>query len=109
MITLRWDNPPKGNDFSAYNIYRSKDDGKEYKRLNQNPYIILIPDNAKSNFKPNYSDTSVVDYVRYKYLLKGITAFGDLSNSAEVEGMGSYKTPPPAPVVHKPVQTSNFR
>ena len=105
LIILRWQNPPKGNYYTAYDVYRSKDGGKSYNKLNKNPYVILIPNDAKGDFEPSYSDTSVVNYVKYIYQLKGITAFGDFSKPAEVEAMSKDMTPPPAPIVHKPVQT----
>jgi fibronectin type 3 domain-containing protein len=105
-VVLRWTQPLKGNQFTAYNIYRSEDGGKEYKLLSEDPYIPLVQKAARSKeeFEPSYTDTTVVNYRKYKYQVRGFTPFGDISKPSEVDAMPRDLTAPPAPIVQKPVQ-----
>jgi fibronectin type 3 domain-containing protein len=103
-ITLRWKDYPPGLAYSAYNVYRSEDGGKSYTRLNANPVVTPYREGFHEKLMPTYTDTTIVNYRRYRYQVRGITPFAEESKPAEVEAYGTDKTPPPRPVIGKPEQ-----
>ncbi len=107
-VTLRWRNPsdPRGG-FTAYNIYRSPDHGKNYTILNNLPFLTAAGEKQKIKGEQLYTDTSAVDYVPYRYRIVGITPFADYSKPAETDGMAVDLTPPPAPRIRKPVDLAS--
>ncbi len=108
-ITLRWDENPPGRAFSGYNVYRSDDGGKSYRQLNENPIVTPYRVGAREKLLPNYTDTTVVNYVKYHYRVRGITPFAELSKPADIEAWGTDRTPPPRPILLQPKQTGRNR
>ncbi len=103
-ITLHWGDFPAGLAYSGFNIYRSEDGGKTYRKLNENPVVTPYREGAREKTMPNYTDTTVVNYRKYRYQVRGITPFAELSKPAEVEAYGTDRMPPPRPVIGKPEQ-----
>ncbi len=103
-VTLHWKDYPPGLAYSAFNIYRSEDGGKTYKRLNGNPVVTPYREGAREKLMPNYTDTTVINYRKYRYQVRGITPFADESKPAEIEAYATDLTPPPRPVIGKPEQ-----
>ncbi len=101
-VTLRWKSPidPRGG-LTAFNIYRSSDNGKEFKKLNDFPFVTAVGGKLEGN--QVFTDTSAVDYVHYRYMVEGTTPFGDASLPATVDAMAQDLTPPPPPTIKKPV------
>jgi hypothetical protein len=114
---LHWNRRQLGN-FSAYDIERSDDAGKNWVAMNKTPY--LTPDKIPpvSGTMQRKSDTIVKkisalvrdhqvfmdslpqDYHPYMYRVRGINAFAEWSPwSAPIEVAGRDLTPPVAPVI----------
>ena len=90
-ITLFWANP-RNEHYSAYNLYRSDDDGKNPVKLNKSPILPMQPDNMQGQSSPEKSDIpgSFVDSVlinnkTYTYCLRGINMFAEESDCAEIK------------------------
>ena len=104
-VTLRWKNPAGFHGaFTAFNIYRSADNGRPYAKLNDLPFLTATGEKRTIDGGQVFTDTSAVDYVRYRYRVEGITPFADASEPAEVDGMAIDLTPPPPPKIKKPTQ-----
>ncbi|HEY6952990.1 MAG TPA: hypothetical protein VI758_11315 [Bacteroidota bacterium] len=103
QIALRWKDMP-GGGYSGYFLFRSEDGGKTYKRLNQNPFVNVTPESSKEKGVPRYTDTSIVNYRKYRYEVKGVTPFAELGSPASVESYGRDLTAPMAPQIANPVQ-----
>ncbi len=83
------------NIHSAFYIERSED-GKNFKRLNQLPFVPMKNPQLEEQEFHTYSDTLVQNYKKYWYRIIGIDAFGILSPPGEViTAMSRDKTPPP--------------
>ena len=106
LLIVRWSHPPQGERYSGYLVSRSDDGGKKYNTLTVSPLVNPTPASASEEAEPSYTDTAVVNYRKYRYQVRGISPFGDMSRAAEVEGMARDFTPPPAPVGLKTMQLS---
>ncbi len=106
VIHLFWYNNPTGDRYSAFYIERSKD-GQNYKRLNRLPYVYSQRQGRLP--KPiEFIDTTIANYVKYRYRVIGISAFGDLSKPSDVViGMGRDLTPPHPPIITQIQNTDN--
>lgn len=105
LIILRWNNAP-GNGFSGFYVERSDDNGATYKRVNAIPIVPITPDNALQEMTPRFTDSTIVNYRAYRYRVRGITPFAELSEPAEIQAMGRDLTPPPTPRMKKPLLPS---
>ena len=96
-IILSWDREYE-NYYSGWYIEKSSD-GKNYIRLNEDPYIDSPTDDLGiKSTTMTYSDSLEKNYVKYHYRLIGINPFAELSVPSDpVMGMGRDRTPPPAP------------
>ena len=103
-VNLQWKDYPPGLAYSAFNVYRSEDGGRTYKRLNSNPVVTPYRQGTREQTMPGYTDTTAVNYRRYKYQVRGITPFAEESKPAEIEAWATDLKPPPRPVVGKPTQ-----
>ena len=80
--------------YTAFYIEKSED-GKTFKRLNENPYISSNQFGERFNQYFIYSDSLIDNYKYYGYRLIGITPFGELSPVSEVVfAAGRDLTPP---------------
>ncbi len=103
QVALRWADPP-GSGFSGYFVFRSEDKGKTYKKLNDFPFVNVTPEQAKGQGVPRFLDTAVVNYKIYRYALRGVTPFGELSSPAELETYGRDLRGPGSPEAQNPTQ-----
>ena len=98
-VKFHWSGLESRRYFSAYNIERSSDGGKIYKRVNKFPIIQTAA--PKKLYLPDSMvviDSLPQNYFRYYYKITGITPFGDLGKSSPaLHVMGVDKTPPSAP------------
>lgn len=106
-INLNWDRALP-EQYSAYLIDRSDDNGSTYKRITQSPIMVSPQDGVPTemNRTGTYSDTNIINYRTYKYRLYGVTPFGDLTIAAETQAMGRDVTPLSAPFINTPNQIS---
>lgn len=103
-VKLHW----KENDaYSGYYVYRSDDGGQSYKKLNDLPIVTITPANAYTQAEPSYLDTTTTNYIEYKYQVRGVTAFAELSDAAETKAISKDKKAPLAPRINKPEQISS--
>ncbi len=102
-VVLHWNDHP-ASPYSAYTVARSDDDGRTWHDLTAIPFVVLTPDNAREKPTPRYDDTTVTNYRRYRYRVRGISPFAEASEPAEIAAMGRDVTPPHAPSAHNPKQ-----
>lgn len=104
-VQLSWKNLPLGKSYSGFFVSRSDDGGLHYTRLNRAPFAFGRRGNGVAETL-YFTDTTAVNYHPYRYRVQGVTPFAELSEPAEVDGMAGDRTPPPPPVIQKPVQVS---
>lgn len=107
-IELRWEGRPR-DEYSGYNIYRSDDNGRTYRKLNTRPIVLVTSPGVNQVGIGTYTDSTVVNYRVYRYQVRGINAFGELSAPAEAEAMARDLTPPVPPMVKNPEQIGATR
>lgn len=94
QIVLRWNREDHKN-YTAFYIEKSSN-GRNYSRLNEKPYINAVSTDFSDLPFITFLD-SVDNYVPQYYRIKGIDAFGDLSEPSEPQKlMGRDRTPPKA-------------
>lgn len=95
VIELAWDKKVYGQFYTAFNMYRSADKGKTWKKLNDIPFASTGIKNEDLYF---YKDSLDENYVKMQYQLEGITPFAVTGPRSDViEVMGRDRTPPTAP------------
>lgn len=95
LIELAWDKKVYGQFYSAFNIYRSPDNGKTWKKLNEIPFASTGIKNQELFF---FKDSLAQNYVTMQYQLEGITPFAVTGPKSEIiTAMGRDRTPPTAP------------
>ena len=100
-ILLHWDNI---GGFTAFWVERSEDGGRSYRRLTTVP-LVRVYGEGEEGHHWIYRDTTVRNYVRYRYRVIGITPFGEQSPPAEIDAMGRDRTPPQPPTLLQPMPT----
>ena len=92
VVNLKW----SGKKFSAFNLYRSDDDGKTFSRINKLP---ILPSNTGNDTTAtiSHSDTISQLYKTYHYQIKGITPFSDESQSSNTIKVYAFKSEIPIP------------
>jgi fibronectin type 3 domain-containing protein len=106
MIRLTWDNLPAGRGYSGFYISRADEGSGKFTRVNSMPYVTAKKKLTAGDRSQSFTDTNVVNYIRYRYRIEGVTPFAELSEPAETEGFAGDRTPPPPPVIMKPEQLS---
>lgn len=86
---LKWTLPTR-SVYSAYNIERSDDNGVNYLKINNLPYY-PVGNSADENFG-TYSDSVATLQKTYKYRVRGIDPFADLSAPSNVVSVYAYET-----------------
>jgi hypothetical protein len=90
LVELSWPHNKDLMRWSGFYIERSND-GINYKRLNERPFITM----TEARNTTNYFKDSVDNYMHYFYRVQAIDPFGDLTEFSEVvESWGSDKTAP---------------
>lgn len=107
-IELRWEGQ-RQNDYSGYNVYRSEDNGRTYRKLNPIPIVLVVSRDVNQIGIGVFTDSLVINYRVYRYQVCGINAFGELGAAAEAEAMGRDLTPPVPPLVKNPEQIGTTR
>lgn len=111
-ITFYWNRSLYERYYSAYYIERSAD-GKNYERLNADPYInALSPDFKGNRDLIIYTDSVPKNYKPYYYRFIGLNAFGELSATKKpITAMGRDRTPPgpPTAINAKPLSSTSVK
>ncbi len=95
LIELAWDKKIYGQFYSAFNIYRSTDKGKTWKKINDIPFASTGIKNEELYF---FKDSLDQNYVTMQYQVEGITPFAVTGPRSEmITAMGRDRTPPTAP------------
>jgi fibronectin type 3 domain-containing protein len=99
LIMLSWPREAHEEWFSAYEVERSADAGRTWKRLNARPFLSFTnPDLPGTKDVIVYTDTVDATKQPYAYRIIGLTAFGTRSEpSAAVTARFKDRTPPPSP------------
>jgi len=89
-VTLFWPNSEQ-EGYTAYNLYRSDDGGKNMIKLNKSPILPMEPDNMHGKTKPDnsdipgsFADSNLINNKTYTYCLRGITMFAEESECATI-------------------------
>lgn len=96
MVTLTWDNVYQTQFFNSFWVERSSD-GKNFKRLDEMPFINTTPegyDDAPYNY---YVDTLPDNRKTYYYRVIGLSVFGESSppsDTVEVKGINKITSVP---------------
>ncbi|HEY5748085.1 MAG TPA: fibronectin type III domain-containing protein [Chryseolinea sp.] len=99
QVIFRWDRAFATLYFTSYNIERSDDGGKTFKRRNHRPYVQPESVNGDPDGQIIYNDSLPKNYKPYFYRITGITPFGDLGMpSPNIPVMGRDKTAPSPPL-----------
>ena len=98
QISLRWLDV---EHYAGYYIERS-DDGKNFTRLSENPYIQFSSEKNSKDNEFTYNDTIPVNYKKYYYRIKGISIFSEISEPSDIiTAQGRDRTPPAQPFIYK--------
>lgn len=96
-ITLQWLRPKGGMAFSGYYIERSED-GINFERLNNAPYLDITTEATIDLDYISYRDSIDQNGFVYQYRIRGIDAFADLSEPSNIiEAQGQDKVAPTSP------------
>lgn len=98
---------PSTRHFGSYFVERSDNNGKSFSRLTLRPIVTLRPGPMTATDSESYLDTTIVNYRPYVYRIYGTTSFGDVELAGEARAMGRDMTPPTAPLLYQPKQTSD--
>jgi len=104
-IKLTWQEKASAK-YSGYYIFRSDDDGKNFKKLNKMPVITVTPTGADAEAQQSFIDTLTTNYKKYIYRVQGVTPFAELSDYAQLEAFSKDLVAPNAPTINKPEQIS---
>ena len=85
----------KAQDYAAYHLYRSDDNGVTYKKRNQAPIVPTFTDDKSAVF--GVADTVSTLYKYYYYKIVGITPFAEESPASETIKIYAYYTQLPPP------------
>ena len=101
-VEIIWERANLDEFYSAYYVeYKIPGiEGNEFVRLNEFPYVYMIPEKTSSGIDPEkymiYRDTLEENFKEYTFRIRGLSIFGELGPpSNEVSGSGK---PKPLPV-----------
>lgn len=106
IINLSWsfENQKK---FTMYKIYRSDDNGINYKPLTPEPIAYLLKGDEPDTFRYAFNDSIPVNYKPYKYRIAGLDMFATWSAFAEAEAYGIDLKAPARPLITEGRSTVN--
>lgn len=89
-VSLSWEGSAMEQVFTAYNIERSDDGGKTFKKINKQPIINISQSENEKLRRMVYVDTIPRNEKEYFYRVRGITPFGEISPPSDVvSGQGA--------------------
>lgn len=84
-IMINWYNTLHKNYFTGYFLERGDKNGRNFKRINKTPMVLLSdPNSLREKDLYTYIDTVPKDYEVHSYRLVGITPFGEYSEPGPV-------------------------
>jgi hypothetical protein len=101
VITLNWKNLPIGG-YTGFNVYRRAGNG-EWTKLNSSPVVAATPRGWTRKIEPWFTDTTARWGVEYTYQVRGINPFGEEGEPATITAALRDRTPPPLPMLKKPI------
>jgi hypothetical protein len=105
-ITLQWDQNPFA-PYSAWQVERSADGGRSWQLLTKRPHVIIAAQGDERNITPSYEDkVDISNYTQYGYRVRGINAFGERSDAAEITAWAVDQSGPAAPTITRAEQIS---
>ena len=98
-VNLIWS---KLNDqqFSGYLLERSDDNGKTFKPINESPLLFVQNEHSREDGNYGFLDSLGNNYEKYMYGIRGVDAFGDISEVTIITAYGVDMTPPSAPAIY---------
>jgi len=100
QVTIAWSRIKYEGDYSGYFIEKSLD-GKSYAQVNELPYVHVLTEDVNDLANILWQE-NVENYKPAYYRIKGIDAFGELSEpSNAVKLMGRDRTPTTLPFINK--------
>jgi len=106
-FVISWLND-KYSDFPYFNIYRSEQKNKNFKKLNKRPYLGGGGDVALDRSRVRYVDSFPQFDKTYYYKIVGVNAFGIESEPSDIIGATSKYMLKNAPWVLKPESPDNM-
>lgn len=99
LIMISWPRDAHDAWFSAYDVERSTDEGRTWRKVNARPFVSFTnPDLPGTKDMIVYTDTIDAPKQPYAYRIIGLTAFGTRSEpSVAVTARFRDRTPPPSP------------
>ncbi len=98
-ISLQWDQNPFA-PYSAWQVERSSDDGRSWQLLTKRPHVIIATPGDERNITPSFEDKQDIgNYTQYRYRVRGINAFGEHSDAAEITAWAVDQSGPAAPTI----------
>ncbi len=94
LIELTWEIPANVRHFSAYQLERSEDNGKIWRKMHDTPLVFANSEAANLDVY-RFRDSVEFNYKEYRYRLKGLDSFGEWSPWAELQSQAVDLTPPP--------------
>lgn len=94
LIELTWEIPGNVRHFSAYQLERSENDGKTWRKLHDTP-LVFANSEAASLDVYRFRDSVETNYKPFRYRLKGLDSFGEWSPWSELKSEAVDLTPPP--------------
>ncbi|MBI1226060.1 MAG: choice-of-anchor D domain-containing protein [Bacteroidetes bacterium] len=94
LIELTWEIPENVRHFSAYQLERSENDGKTWRKLHDTP-LVFANSEAASLDVYRFRDSVETNYQPFRYRLKGLDSFGEWSPWSELKSEAVDLTPPP--------------
>ena len=98
-VLLKWSR--SNTAFSAFSVERSIDDGNSFELVTKTPLMFIESDIVEDQAPFfTYLDSLKENYKPYTYRIRGLDAFSEWSEPAEVVGMGIDLTPPEIPEIN---------
>ena len=104
-VTLEWMSPQGRSGYTSFEVERSNDGGKTFKRRNTSPLINTVEESSDETYK-FFIDTLPQNNIAYVYRVRGINPFGEkgpYSDTMSVKGVEGIKDMPHI-IVYEPLE-----
>jgi fibronectin type 3 domain-containing protein len=88
---------PESDEYYAFNVERSDDNGNTYKRITGVPSLKLKPHGYTGKTDYGFADSNLINYKKYYYRILVSTLFADELLLSSFAATPTDKTPPPIP------------